>query len=70
MQHPGKGEIEARKAAVDTRWTAVQASASARHHKLDASLQLQQFLREAQSEADYLAFRLKALESTDYGKVA
>lgn len=47
----------------------MQELAKKRRTTLEASQELQQFLRDAESESKYLAYRLKALESTDFAKV-
>lgn len=55
---------------MQSRWTAVQEQAKARRAALEASLQVQQFYRDVDVERDYLQYRLRGLESTDYGKDA
>ena len=67
-QHAGKADIETRKNACEARWLAVQELAKKRRTTLEASQELQQFLRDAESESKYLAYRLKALEATDFAK--
>ena len=69
MQHTGKADIEARKLSCESRWAAVQELAKTRRTTLEASQELQQFFRDVDNESKYLAYRLKALESTDYAKV-